>query len=331
MKLLVLANNLDRASFKQRIAVYLDAIAASGIECVVEQLPHGSLARRKLLKQAARFDGVLLHKKGLNPLDAFWLRRYSRKIIYHFDDAVMYSTKAPNRDSRSHLVRFRRSVKLADLVIAANSYLAEHALKFNLNVRVLASGLKLSDYKFDRPVQKDDKIRLVWIGSESTLRFLADIKPALEQIGSSFDNVILRIISDDFLDLQNMEVEKRQWSKDTRALDLATCDIGLAPVPDNRFTRGKSTFKILEYAAAALPVVASPVGAHCGYIQNNITGFLATDNPEWVDKITKLINNPQLRKEMGQQGLTQAKKFDVSIIEKQFINLITECLQQANS
>jgi hypothetical protein len=80
----------------------------NGIDCEVASLPSGSLARRKLFKQAADFDGVFIQRKGLNPFDAFWLRKYSKRIIYDFDDAIMYNTKSPNRNSLSHLRRFRR-------------------------------------------------------------------------------------------------------------------------------------------------------------------------------------------------------------------------------
>jgi glycosyltransferase involved in cell wall biosynthesis len=329
MKLLILANNLNRAGFRQRIAVYLDSLRSNGIECEVAKLPSGSLARRKLFKHAADFDGVLLHKKGLNPFDAFWMRRYSRKLIYHFDDAIMYSTKTPDRYSPSHFRPFRRSVKLADMVIAGSSYLAEHALKFNPNVKVLPSGIKVSDYIYDRPLKNDDKTRLVWIGSESTLCYLAEIKPTIEEIGIRFNNVTLRIICDDFFDLQNMEVEKCQWSKETRAPNLATSDIGLAPLPDNPFTRGKCCFKILEYLSCSLPVVASPVGAHSGHIRNNTNGFLAKDTDEWVNRITQLIENPKLRKQIGEQNLALVKNFDISIIGKQLAEMITKCLQTA--
>ena len=120
MNLLILSNNLNRAGFRQRIAVYLDTLRTNGIDCEVVKLPSGSLARRKLFKRAAEFDGVLLHKKGLNPFDAIWLRRYSKKLIYHFDDAIMYSDKTPERNSRSHFIPFRRSVKLADMVILSD-------------------------------------------------------------------------------------------------------------------------------------------------------------------------------------------------------------------
>ena len=330
MKLLVLSNNPNRASFRQRIGIYLDSLRKGGVNCKVAKLPTGSLKRRRLFTTTKDFDGVFLHKKCLNFFDAFWLRKYSKRIIYDFDDAIMYSPKAPQQNSLARLLPFRRTVKLADLVIVGNAYLAELARKFNPNVQVLPTALDISDYKLQADPKNDDKIRLVWIGSKATLRYLADIRPALEKIGSHFQNVTLRIVCDDFFELQNMKVEKCRWSKETEATDLVTSDIGLAPLPDNRFTRGKCGFKVLQYAAAGLSVVASPVGVNAEYVDDNKTGFHATSTSEWVNKITKLIENPQLRKEMGQQGQIQAKKFDVSIIEKQFIGLITKCLQQAH-
>ena len=331
MNLLILTNNPNRASFRQRIEVYLDTLRTNGINCEVAKLPAGHLARRKLFMRAAKFDGVFLHKKGLNPFDAFWLRRYSKKIIYNFDDAIMYSPKVPERNSSAHFRPFRRTAKLADMVIAGNSYLAEHARKFNSNVKVLPIGLKVSDYQVDRPPKSNDKIRLVWIGSSSTLKYLAEIKPALEEIGCCFDNLILRIICDSFFDLQNMSVEKYLWSNEKRAIDLATNDIGLAPLPDNRFTRGKCSFKVLEYACAGLPVVASPVGTNAEYVKDGTTGFLAKDAQQWLDKIAQLIENRQLRKKMGDENLALVKNFDISVIGKQLIGLITKCLRNVTS
>jgi glycosyltransferase involved in cell wall biosynthesis len=328
MKLLILSSNLERAGFRQRIAIYLDILCSNGIECEVAKLPAGPLARLKLFRRAPDFDVVLLHKKGLNPFDAFWLRRYSKKLIYHFDDAIMYSTKTPDHNSRSHLARFRRSARSADMVIAASAYLAEHALKFNPNVTVLATGIKISDYKFDRHCEKDDKVRLVWIGSKATLEYLVTIKPALEEIGSHFNNVVLRIICDDFFDLENMPVEKFRWSQKTRGGDLAECDIGLAPLPDDRFTQGKCSFKVLEYAAAGLPVVASPVGANVDNIREGVTGFFATDYRNWVGRITQLIKDTQLRERMGKQALVHAEKYDISVIGKQLTDLLSGCLRE---
>jgi len=328
MDLLILSNNLNRAGFRQRIAVYLDTLRTNGIDCEVVKLPSGCLARRKLFKRAEEFDGVLLHKKGLNPFDAMWLRRYSKKLIYHFDDAIMYSDKTPERNSRSHFIPFRRSVKLADMVIAGSSYLAKHAHQFNPNVEILPTGIKVSDYRFHRPPEDDDRIRLVWIGSRSTLKYLREIKSALEEIGKQFDNVILRLICDDFFDLQNMPMEKLLWSEETRAINLASSHIGLAPLPSNRFTEGKCSFKVLEYACVSLPVVASPVGTNSDYVCDNVTGFFAKDISQWIDRISQLVTDAPLRRKMGQQGRIHAERFDVGVIGKQMVEFIVKCLQQ---
>jgi len=322
MDLLVITNNPTNASFRQRIELHLAMLRGNGIDCEVAKLPPGFLGRRKLFKQTARFDGVFLHRKILNFCDAFWLRKYSRKIIYDFDDAVMYSARKPGSCCLSRKRRFRRSVKLADLVIAGNPYLAEHAQKCNPRVEVLPTGLDTRAFIVETVPEKEDKIRLVWIGSKSTLPYLAQMKPALEEIGARFDKVILRIICDDFFDLKNMKVEKTEWHKNTEAFDLITSDIGLAPLPDDRFTRGKCGYKILQYQAAGLAVVASPIGVNAEYVHDGVTGFHAINTSQWIDKISELIKNTELRTKMGQEGNVQVQRFDLKILAKQLINMI---------
>lgn len=327
--LLIIANNLDRAGYKQRIGVYRDIFEANGIRCSPAQLPHGFWGRYRLFRRAREFDGVLLHKKGLNSRDAWILKKYARKVIYHFDDAIMYSPKHPEKESPVHARPFYRSVRLADLVITCSEYLADHARRQNEHVAVLPSGLNIADYrpgKFEKP--RDGKIRLVWIGSLSTLEYLKALKPMLETLGRRRRDLVLRIICDDFFDLESMPVEKCRWEKQTRVEHLAACDIGLAPLPDNRFTRGKGTFKILEYAAAGLPVIASPVGVHAQYIQDGVTGFLAADETAWIERVTQLAEDGALRRQMGQANLQQAEQFDVSVLWKEFTALIKNCLRQ---
>jgi len=128
-----------------------------------------------------------------------------------------------------------------------------------------------------------------------------------------------------------MPVEKCLWSEQTQVIDLAMSDIGLAPLPDNRFTRGKCGFKVLQYAAAGLPVVASPVGVNAEYISDGITGFHAASSSQWFDTVCKLIENEELRKQMGQAARKEAQKFDISIIGKQLAELITKRLQDITS
>ena len=138
----------------------------------------------------------------------------------------------------------------------------------------------------------------------------------------------MRIICDDFFELRKMPVEKYPWSLETQAHDLASCDIGLAPLPDDRFSRGKCGFKILQYAAAGLPVIASPVGCNSSYVEDGIDGLHAPNPNDWVEKISQLLNQPETRKQMGEQAKLKSAQFDKALLGQQFTELIKKCLEK---
>jgi glycosyltransferase involved in cell wall biosynthesis len=328
MRLLVLTNNPDRASFRMRVAVYLDMLRDHGIDCEVVTFPTGFGARQRLFRRATSFDGVFLHKRRLNWLDAVSLRRRARRVLYDFDDAVMYRDREPERISRGRLRSFRRTVRLADVVLAGNAYLAEHALRHNPNVHVVPTGVDLSPYREARCRSDDGRVRLVWIGSKITLKYLRGIQTVLEDLAGRFNNLTLRIISDEYIDVASMKVEERTWSRETEAADLMTADIGLAPLPDDPFTRGKCGFKILQYQAAGLCVVASPVGVNAQYVRDGVTGFLARDPAQWIERLGGLIANADLRTALGRAGRQEVEAFDVGVMGNRLCTLVAEWLRQ---
>jgi glycosyltransferase involved in cell wall biosynthesis len=326
MKLLILSHNPDRASFRQRIGDYLPLLETQNITCAVEKFPEGYFSRWRLFKSAGRFDAVLLHKKTLNIWDAQILRRHARKIIYDFDDAIMVSPHKPDSRHSSHFRLFARTAALADGIIAGNSYLADQAKPFCKNVHILPTGLDTEKYDMTKP-PADGKIRLVWIGSKATLGYLNELTPVLEQIGKEYPNVVLRIICDTFFDLKQMPVEQKHWSLDTEAMDLAACDIGLCPLPDDHYTRGKCGFKILQYFAAGLPAIASPVGFNKELVIPEKTGFLASSQEQWVSAIKRLIENESLRQSLGRQAKQFVHNYDTAVIGEQFCALTKQALQ----
>ncbi|MEJ5260240.1 MAG: glycosyltransferase [Anaerohalosphaeraceae bacterium] len=327
MKLLVLSNNPERASYRERIGVYLERLAGCGVTCRVERIPASYRQRWRLFREAGRFDAVLIHKKTLNMLDARILRKTARCILYDFDDAVMYNPGQPDRNWTSHFRRFRRTVKMADCVIAGNSYLAEHARSFCKNVHILPTGLDGRAYASQIKKPQDGKIRLVWIGSRSTLHYLEEIKPALETIGQGNPSAVLRIIADRFLGLQHLPVEWVVWTLDTQTQRLQECDIGLAPLPDNRFTRGKCGFKILQYFAAGLPVIASPVGVNRDFIEESGAGFSASTLEQWCQYVHQLIHDEQLRKDLGRKAKDYVKQYDQHVIGERFCRIVFNALR----
>jgi glycosyltransferase involved in cell wall biosynthesis len=325
--MLVLTSNPDRPSFRERVKAYMQPMETAGVSCEIAVIPSSILAKWRLYRTARQFDGVFLHKKGLSPFDAWYLRKNARRIIYDFDDAVMYKQLRPEEVSSLRLRRFGRSVSAADLVLAGNSYLAAHAMQFNKRTVILPTGLDTSPYCILRPSSGYNRLRLVWIGSKSSLPYLEAVVPALERLGGEAANVVLRMISDVFIDLKNMAVEKCQWSQDTQYSDLAACDIGLSPLPDDGFARGKCGFKTLQYQSAGLPVVCSPVGINATMIRDGVSGFHARTTDEWVDRIKRLLADKELRRRMGEEGRKAALPYDHSIIGKRFTTLVTDCLR----
>jgi len=329
MNLLIISNNPDRASFRQRISEYLPYLHDAGIQAEVCRLPTNKLARWRLFTSARRFDAVLLHKKRLNLFDAKVLRHYSKTILYDFDDAVMYSPTKPDSNQTSHFRLFRRTARLADVMIAGNEYLAEHARRYCSNVHLLPTGLNTKAFHKTQNMTLRNKIRLVWIGSKSTLKYLSELQPVFEQVGKTGIGVVLRIVADDSFDLDYMTVEKRVWSLDTQFSDLLECDIGLAPLPDNRFTHGKCGFKILQYFAAGLPVIASPVGVNSDFIQKSLAGIIAVTPEQWNNAIMKMVQDVALRKRLGQNAKQFVQQYDTAVLAKRFCEIIKKSIQKA--
>jgi glycosyltransferase involved in cell wall biosynthesis len=127
-----------------------------------------------------------------------------------------------------------------------------------------------------------------------------------------------------------MQVEKCPWSLETQAKDLATADIGLAPLPDNRFTSGKCGFKALQYAAAALPAVASPVGVNAEYVIDAVTGYHASNIEQWVERTAELIRSVELRKQFASAAKKHVQKFDKNVIGKKLSAIISDFVKPAS-
>ncbi len=327
MKILIVSNNPSRPSYRQRIGDFVPYLNDGGIETDVFRLPASKIEQWKLFKSGGNYNAVLLHKKCLNFIDAKILRRYAQKIIYDFDDAVMYSPNKPECDNTSHFRLFKRTALMVDCMIAGNEYLAEHARRFSSNVHLLPTGLQLKPYVKPKSEETDSLVRLAWIGSASTLKYLADLKPVLEDIGKRNDNIVLRIIADSFFELDNMRVEKHSWSLETQVADLQACDIGLAPLPDNRFTRGKCGFKILQYFAAGLPVAASPVGVNRDLIEQSRAGFLAAAPSQWKESIVELMKCPDDRNEMATNAKQFIRQYDTKVLAERLYGIISSLIK----
>jgi len=326
-RLVVLTRRRSGAPFRQRIEPYLAGLKARGLGSTVVELPKSPWERRPRMREARGADGVLLHRKTLTAWDSAALGR-SGPLIYDFDDAVMVQARRPDRPHPARERRFARTMRRAALVLAGNPTLARWAQAAGARrIEIVPTGLDTRRYEPKRDYATAWPLRLVWIGSRSTLKQLEPFRAMLEAVGRAIPDAILRIIADAPLQVDGLTVENLPWASDTEAHLLAESDIGIAPLPDTLYTRGKCGFKVLQYMAAGLPVIASPVGASADYVQDGRTGFWAERIEEWVEAVRSLAGDAPLRHAMGRAGRERASaEFDFSVLGPMVCDLIEETL-----
>ena len=326
-RLLVLTRDRANASFRQRIEPYLGPLYERGIAAEVAELATSAFTRRRQWHAARAFDGVLLHRKTLTAWDA-WALGPSPRLIYDFDDAVMYQARAPGQPNPTRLRRFERTVTRACLVIAGSPYLARYADAVGARkVDVIPTGLDLARFAPKTGYPSSGPPRLVWIGSASTLKQLEPFRPTFEALGRAIPDVTLRIIADAALDAAGLRVENVPWSLEAEGRLLAESDIGIAPLPDTPYTRGKCGFKVLQYMAAGLPAVTSPVGVNADYVRRDATGLWAGTAEEWIGAVRRLAADAPLRQRMGGAGRRRVEaEFDFAVLAPKVVDLVAKAL-----
>ncbi len=250
-----------------------------------------------VLSSAKSADVVYLQRLLLNPLKFTMLRRSAKKIVYDFDDAVMYGTKGESRTRRS---RFARVIRNADAVFCGNSFLCSEAKHYRKDgVFYIPTVVDTDEYT---QKQHSDRPAFVvgWTGSSSTSRYLSDIK----DIFTYYENdkkIVFKFIADKSPEIttdgRHLIFEK--WRKENEKTCFLDFDMGIMPVRDDIWSRGKCGLKLIQYMAAGLPSVTHPVGVAKEMITDGINGFLKEDLNEWKGVIDKLSGDTVLRKRMG--------------------------------
>jgi glycosyltransferase involved in cell wall biosynthesis len=301
---LFLVPRLDKASTRYRVLQYFPALEEAGIQHEIRALSKTTRSWLQLIRQVRAVDVVFIQKKLFSSLEISLLRRLSKRLIYDFDDAVMYKDgPASDKQHARQRRRFAATAARANLLIAGNDYLCEVARSCHRPTVMIPTPLDMTRYTPKAPKGEASRdVVLGWIGSRGTLKYLKEIAPALEALGERFPGVTLKIVADDFFDLEHLPVIKKSWSAADEIADLHSFDIGLMPLTDDVWTRGKCGFKLLQCMAVGLPVVCSPVGANRQIVTDGVEGFWASSHAEWVEKIVALINDASLARAMGRRG-----------------------------
>lgn len=256
-------------------------------------------------------DYVFIHRETtpIGPPVFEWLiaKVLHKKIIYDFDDAIWLTDKI-NESKIERLIRWRSKVasicKWSYRISCGNEYLANYARQFNPNVVINPTTIDTENLHKPGVVPKENtnKITIGWTGSHSTLKYLKEIEVALQHLIKKYPHVQVLVIADRKPDLQINNLIYLRWSKETEAEDLLKIDIGIMPLPDDEWSKGKCGFKALQYMGMEIPCVASPVGVNKKIIDHGINGLLAEDEQEWIENLEYLINTPIAREQLGKAG-----------------------------
>lgn len=193
-------------------------------------------------------------------------------------------------------------MKNATIVVAGNEYLAQRAREAGARrVEIVPTVVDLDKYAV-RERHSEGALTIGWIGSPVTARYLYQIAPVLEVVKRHHNNVRIVAVGAGKADMSGLPVEVWPWSEENEVASIQTFDIGIMPLPDSPWERGKCGYKLIQYMACGLPVVASPVGVNVEIVEHQINGFLARNHHEWEWALRSLIKDREMRRRMGAEG-----------------------------
>ncbi|AZN65670.1 glycosyl transferase family 1 [Acinetobacter johnsonii] len=309
-----------------RFLQYLPALAAAGIEIEVQSLFDDATLSSKyqqgnyglatvlqcfakrisIMRKRQSFDLLWIEKEAL-PWWPLWLEKSMLQgipYILDYDDAWFHNYDLHRLKIVRQLFGRRLDELMANatLVIGGNGYLTQRAQNAGAPwVEVLPTVIDLVRYPTPQLKYKIDTIpTVVWIGSPSTIRYLQILHKPLQQLAQRIP-FQLRVIGGEIV-IPGVNVHCLPWSEDTEVENIASADVGVMPLLDSPWERGKCGYKLIQYMACGLPVVASPIGVNTEIVRADVNGYLASNANDWVYALEKLLLDVDLRKQMGQMG-----------------------------
>jgi hypothetical protein len=315
------------ASSRMRFYQYLPWLEAAGISITMAPLfsdayvqglqrntksPLDALrayaGRVQALLASREFDLLWIEKETLPWLPA-WVEKMllpgAVPYVLDYDDAVFHYYDENRNPVVKALLAGKHPALMqgAALVVAGNVYLAEFARQAGApHVEVVPTVIDLARYPLaPRKRAVGDTLPCVgWIGQRATASFLAPYAPIFERL-SAEGLARFAAIGIDAKSL-GLPMDSIPWVEATEVDSISSCDIGIMPLVDEPFERGKCGYKLIQYMACGLPVVASPVGVNRQIVEHGVNGFLAETPEQWEQALRTLLANPELRQRMGQAG-----------------------------
>lgn len=300
-----LVTSLQDPSARFRVGVYVPRFEAAGFDAEALVIPEGGRARRALFRSLRPMDSVMLLRRLFLPLDIWRLRQAAKRLVYEYDDALVCrdssrgATSSPDR-----VLKFATTVRLADCVVAGNGYLADLARPFRAPPVVIPTVVDPDAYPPRAGHENAPSGRPVvgWIGTRANFPYLTGLAPGLARLAGVLP-FTLRVMAEapvDMPDLGEAILDFVPWEAGAESAFLQSLDVGLMPLFEDAWCRGKCGMKALQYMAAGVPVVASDVGV-AGEVVGE-AGLVVRTEEEWCVALQRLLGDAALRNRMAQAG-----------------------------
>jgi glycosyltransferase involved in cell wall biosynthesis len=333
--LFLVAHPIDDASVRYRVHQFLPYLEGEGHDCAVWSFASPrlfrvlrskgrwgtkvletlrcSLRRLRQLADLSDFDLVVIHREAfpfLTPWMEKWVLLRHPKVIFSFDDAIYAGHDDVSGLNHPILYRLKYGRGVDEVlrrslhVIAGNRILADYARRFNSHVSIVPTVVDCVQYPC-KPARSNGNwpITLGWVGSRTTVPYLSLIEPALRSLARAHPGRLrFRFFGCPEYKLDVPDFESLPFRLETEVADLHSLDIGVMPLPDTVWTRGKCAFKAIQYMASGIATVASPVGITAEIIEDGVNGLLARSADDWLPALDRLVEDQELRSRLSRNA-----------------------------
>lgn len=323
MKVLFLYQDKRMPSSRIRILDLLPEIRKEGIFASEEEYPRKYSEKLDLFRKLKGFDIVYLQKKLPAPIEARLLRRCAGRLIFDFDDAIYYrDDSAASLISRSRYLKFRYLAGNSDFLVAGNRILADYARQFNRNVAIIPSAVETRSIVLKDHNRPDGPVVIGWIGGGGNLRHLETISDVLARLAERY-RFQLNIVSNAGMEIRGVQTKAVPWTLAGQSEEVARFDIGVMPLPVNKWTEGKCGYKALQYMAAGVPPVVSDVGVNCEIVGDGREGLVVSGEKGFYDALATLITDKDLRRKLGNNAHRKVEQaFSVRVVGKKLADIL---------
>lgn len=349
----------EAASERYRIYQFLPYLEGAGFACTVRpfatpglfraiqsdrlmaqllRTPYCCVRRALDLSSVSQFSAVVIEREAFPffaPMVEKMVLRRQPKVIFDFDDAIHIGHKNTKGAKYPGIYKLKYGAGVNQVlrqcahVIAGNRTLAQHALQFNSQVSIIPTVVDVDQFSYRAPRAENHLITVGWVGSRSTSLYLREIEGALRRLSEAhLGKIRFRLYGDPKCKLNLPNFESLPFSLASEVEDLRTIDIGIMPVPDDDWTRGKCSFKAVQYMALGIPTVTSPVGMATELVQHNVNGCWARTPEEWYEALNLLVTDAQLRKRFAEQGRrTVEARYSLQVWGSRFVTLLQHIVE----